>query len=233
LCGNRNYTLAKNVTFSEILPFFLTSSFFIDYFPPEFTMEDVTSYRVKPSLIRIPSAMINGEPLHGDMAILTTASDALSDIGYQLKGIAFDEINLWDLVEDSKRLSGKGIGAYGKGNIYDAAMENLDLIHDRVENRFAVEGKFDWLTLFFLISTAAYDNDTTSRFEKLARTDPQIFFKKRTEWEAKPELKPDGTKTWNGHTFSFDTDKLQVLDEEEMKRVYSREIGQLTKEVEE
>jgi hypothetical protein len=228
LCGNKDYTLAKEVTFSEQLPFFLRSPFFIDYFPPEFTMEDVNAFKVKPSLVRFPSAIVDGKPLHGNIAIFTTASDALSDIGYQLKGVVFDEINYWDIVEDSKRMTGRGQGNKLYGNVYDAAAETIDIIEDRVSNRFEVGGKFDWATLFYFISAAAYKDDTTDRFRMRAEHDKRVMFRKRTEWDAKPEIF-QGNRTRSGVTFDFDLDNMEVINAEAKMREYESLIGPVSK----
>lgn len=189
VCMSRTSTLAKEVTFQKVLPFF-DCPFFRDYFPPKVDFEEVKLKQRLPSRLKFPKNIV----------IFPGTGEALSAIGYDLYGGVIDEANYLEVVLDSKRAV--------TGRKYDAGEEMFKAIDDRIASRFPI-GERGIVGLF---SNARYIGDFLERMHERSKHDKRIFARRRATWEAKPK------KFYSGKTLWFDIDKKQIIDKRKIRK---------------
>lgn len=190
---SRNESLAKEVTFLTLLPYF-DCPFFRDYFPPQVDLKAIESGSVArlPARLRFPKKVV----------IFPGTGSALSAIGYNLFGGGVDEANYLEVIDDSKKAVGGGRG-------YDAAEAMHTAIKARMKSRFDPtrlhrEGKLPGMLVMF--SNPRYAGDFTSRMEQRAKKDRSIFFRKRCTWESHPP------ERFCGEKFLFNVMEGRIID---------------------
>lgn len=189
VCMSRTSTLAREVTFQKVLPFF-DCPFFKDYFPPKIDFEEVKLKRRLPSRLKFPKNIV----------IFPGTGEALSAIGYDIYGANIDEANYLEVVLDSKRAV--------TGRKYDAGEEMFKAIDDRIASRFPI-GKRGIVGLF---SNARYVGDFLERMYEKSKHEKRIFAKRRSTWKGKP------VSFYCGKTFWFDIDKKKIISKKESFR---------------
>jgi hypothetical protein len=189
VCMSRNESLAREVTFLTVLPYF-NCSFYNDYFPPQIDVSAVMASRKFPSRLRFPKRIV----------LFPGTGSALSAIGYNLFGGGIDEANYLEVVDESKKVF--------SGKRYDAADSMYSAIIARMKSRFDPV----WLRrqkklpgLLVMFSNPRYSGDFTSRMERRSRLDKTVFFRKRCTWEAHPKNR------FSGKTFRFDVYNRRIL----------------------
>lgn len=116
---SRNAKLAKDVTFTQMLPFF-DCPFFNDYFPPQVNIAQIEAARKYPNVLYFPKRF----------AIFPGSGNYLSVLGYNLVFAVLDEFAWMEKITKSKR-SSLGFSA----TEYDAARETYNTISNRILSR--------------------------------------------------------------------------------------------------
>ncbi len=192
VCMSRNASLAKEVTFQQVLPFF-DCPFYAEYFPPKIDFQKINSMKkYYPSVLRFPKKIV----------IFPGTGSALSAIGYNLFGGCIDEVNYLEVVDDSKKAI--------RGEGYDAAQDMYEAIMARMISRFEPtrlrrDGKLPGLLV--MMSNPCYPMDFLERKYLESRTNPSIFFRRRCTWEGHPK------ERYSGETFKFDVLNCRVIEE--------------------
>lgn len=221
VCTGRTQSEATDWTFMHVLRLLLKSPFFMDYFPPNVTLEDVERFRRNPRVLRFPGGVFFG-----------TTSGALgefSQLGVNLVGGMADEVNFYDYVKRSSRIR-TTLAEPEAG--FDAAQEVFDTFYDRISSRMEVNGRWPLQSLILFFCSAAFPNDMTDRLIKRSRIDPTIFARRRATWEAQPwEWK--GERLWSGEFFEYDVDRMEVVNPEEARQRYLDQFGHLAPAFEE
>lgn len=184
ICMSRNATLAKEVTFRTVLPFF-DCPFYREYFPPQVNFTKIEETRRFPSRLRFPKNIV----------VFPGTGSALSAIGYNVFGGCIDEANYLELVDNSKRAM--------TGRKYDAAEEVYNAIMARMRSRFLKDGKVPGLLV--MMSNPRSTNDFLERIAIRARTDPHVFFRRRCTWQAHPKSR------YSGKTFRYDVYNRRIV----------------------
>ena len=191
VCMSRNASLAKEVTFKQVLPFF-DCPFYREYFPPKLDFEKIKSMKkYYPSVLRFPKNIV----------IFPGTGSALSAIGYNLFGGCIDEVNYLEVVDESKKAI--------RGSGYDAAQDMYEAITARMISRFEPNklkrfGKLGGLLV--MMSNPCHPGDFLERKEIESRRNPAIFFRRRCTWEGHPK------EDYIGDTFKFDVVNCRVLE---------------------
>ena len=211
VCTSRTGQLAKEITFEKVLPFFLESPFFLDYFPPDVDMKQIEDFKRKPDRLRFPNKIL----------IFTGTGSALSAIGYDLAGGGIDEVNFFDYVEGSVR---NDFSIDNEDGVYDAAEFIVRTVRGRIRSRFMINGKLSKYSLLMAMSSSGFSGDFTSRMREQAKVDPTIFYRNRATWEGRPRVW-HGKQIYSDKTFDFDLRTMQVVDLEKKKEEYLMEFG--------
>ncbi len=210
LCASRDLEKSKDVTFEKVLPLFLNSGFFIDYFPPDVTMQEVKEMKRKPDRLRFPNRML-----------LFTNSGMLGELGalgYDLIYAVLDEINFFPMVKQSRRSVANIEGTF------DAADELLTSVLTRIGAQFVIDGKLVPYAGVHALSARRGKNDFLSRKTVEYRSDPSVMIRDRKLWEAKPAAWK-GRQIWCGKMFEFDTETLRCVNLREALRMYREQFG--------
>ena len=203
ICMSRDDKKAKKVTFTKVLPFF-DCDFFNDYFPPVVGFRLLREYaqgtrKFYPSEIRFPKNIV----------LFPGTGQAASALGYDLLGGIVDETNYLEYVERSKRSMGE------QEHLYDAAEDMFRHVVSRIESRFMFGGKLPVECLLTMISSHRYKNDFLDRKIKECKEgkNRNAMWRWRSLWEAKPKVHK-GREIWSGKTFSFSTERMEVIEDE-------------------
>lgn len=115
---SRNARLAKEVTFTQMMPFF-DCGFFMDYFPPQVNIAEVEESRIYPAQLKFPKRF----------SIFPGSGTYLSVLGYNLLFTILDEFAWMEKVTKSVR------AALGFQTEYDAAEEAYAHTEQRIFSR--------------------------------------------------------------------------------------------------
>lgn len=202
---SRTEQRSRDVLFKEIMEPILHSDFFLDYFPPNVTLEQVQSFKRNPGVLKFP----NGIGLASGSGMNTE----LENLGFTIIGALADEINFYEYVLKSIRKEARA----DRGE-FDAARIVYEDLYTRINNQFGYKGRWPAWALLLLISSAGYAGDMTDRLRKEANNNPEIMFVNRTVYEARPH-------TFSGEFFDFDTASLSVVDESDTISRYEKRFG--------
>lgn len=97
-------------------------------------------------------------------------------LGEGVFSAAFDEMNFYQVVEDSRKNP--------EGGEFDQAFALYNLMSRRIRSRMNKRGRLPGH--LWLVSSARYPNDFTERKAAEALTDPTIFVREYSDWETKP-----------------------------------------------
>ena len=217
LFTSRDDEKAKDVTFEKVLPLFLNSGFFQDYFPPDVTMKEVEEMKRKPDRLRFPHRML-----------LFTQSGMLGELGalgHDLIYGVIDEVNFFPVVKDSKR------GVVTSDGVFDAADELVTSVITRIGAQFIEGGIFPPFAGVHALSARRGKLDYLERECQANKGNPQFMIRKRALWEAKPRIWR-GKTNYCGKTFEFDTDELKATDLREAALLYKKQFGRNVMNVE-
>jgi hypothetical protein len=200
---NRTESLAKRVTFAEVVPKF-NIPFFLDYFPPSnVDIKKVLDEKEQISELRFPRNIV----------AFPGSGSTSSTLGYALAAMVLDECNnMAKNISSSQTISGTGEEGTG-----DAA---TDLYIDgkrRIESRLGefVNGIMETWGMVICLSQSRTAMDFTKKLEKMAITDKGILYKTFPFWERKP-------LNLCGERFIFDTRSMSILDVQNMKKKYEK-----------
>lgn len=203
ICMSRDAGKAKEVTFTQVLPFFVPkdgrANFFTDYFPPNINPEKYWDGAFRfPSKLSFPK----------DVVIFPGTGSEASALGFSLYGGVIDEANFMPVTRKSKKARGK--------MVYDAAEEIFDSIKSRMDSRFRKDlGDGTGIRqhgLLVVISSVNYNMDFLTRKILSQMDNRQVMCRWRADWEAKP-LVHQGKRIYTGATVPFCLDTLEILDE--------------------
>ena len=192
-------THAKKSFFKEIRGMLKASPFFKDK---------------RPFDNRVKSEIIFKSDNHGDVAILPSAPDALSDIGLNLFLCLIDEWAFMEKITDSKRAEP------GK-KVYDQAQRLFENLRRRIRNRTTINGEI--MGKILLVSSANYEGDIVDQFAKTRADDPTIKIIDETEINTKPGVK----NAPSFYCFIGDISKKippKIIETEEESKEYSQEM---------
>jgi len=129
---------------------------------------------------RIASEITFKDPHHGEICIMPSAPDALSDIGLNLFLCLIDEWSFMEKIKDSKR-------AEHGGNVYDQAQRLFENLRRRIRNRTELNGEV--MGKIIIASSANYEGDAVDLLIKKRKDDPSIKIVDETEYNTKPGSK--------------------------------------------
>jgi hypothetical protein len=207
---SRDNEKAKDVTFEKVLPLFLNSGFFQDYFPPDVTMKEVQEMKRKPDRLRFPNRML-----------LYTQSGMLGELGalgFDLIWSTIDEINFFPMVKKSVRE-----GANPDG-LFDAAEELVTSCLTRIGAQFITEGKFPPFAGVHALSARRGKKDYLEKKLMEYKKDPMVMCRNRAVWEARP-AEWGGKVNFCGKKFTFDTETMRPEHLEEHLKIYVDKFG--------
>jgi len=226
---SRNQKLAKEVTFTQMLPFF-DCGFFTDYFPPQVNISLVEESRKYPAALRFPKRF----------AIFPGTGSATAILGFNVIHAVIDEFAWMEKIARSLR------AAIGFGTTeYDAAFEVYNAVDTRVFSR--VYGGHRKGTIFMITSPRTKYDFAEKKYKQGAKNivrlrrgeslDPPklttdqakqllslnyakdeapkriIALKRKAMWRARP-FNWKGHKQWSGEYLLFDTKSLTFVSEE-------------------
>jgi hypothetical protein len=188
-------TQARTVLFESLFNLIRNSPYFQREFPYDSNLTNEIRFRRHrggPVIVRCRPA----------------AATRQAQLGVAVFSAAIDEINFMARVEHSKR------ARPSDDQVFDQAEDIHNTLSQRLKSRLNRRGKLPGHLV--ATSSAQYDQDFTERKELEARENPNIFFRRYTPWDVKPQttftLNEDGTLS----TFRVDlgdiTRRPRVLD---------------------
>lgn len=129
---------------------------------------------------RVSSELVFKNSNHGDVVVMPSAPDALSDIGLNLFLCLIDEWSFMEKIKDSKR-------AEHGANIYDQAQRLFENLRRRVRNRTEASGEI--MGKIIIASSANYEGDPVDVLAKKREGDPTVKIVDHTEYMTKPGAK--------------------------------------------
>ncbi len=187
---NRSEDQAKKVTFTEVLKR-VNNAFFLDYFPPQVSLDDISSSGKMPQDLKFPKNVV----------VFPGSGSASTGLGYSLGGEVVDECNFMQLSDSSKK-------SIFSGQNYDAAEEAWRDGVVRHRSRFSTfrNGVSVCAGLIVGISSTRLVTDFTQRMAQRAHEDKGIYYSTSAFWHRKPV-------PLSGETFMFDIANMSVVDE--------------------
>jgi hypothetical protein len=190
-----NAEKAKRVTFKKKLPAFMNSPFYTDYFPPHADSTKISENpRSFPSDLRFPKNIV----------LFPGTGQASSALGYDIYSADLDELNDFQIVDRSKKMSSRPQ--------YDAAEECTREIQGRIESRFhprnlfAAGKKYGFINL---IGQARYPDSFLERKIREAQAlgdESSIYWVRKAVYEAQPP------ERFSKEKFFFDVTNRRVID---------------------
>ncbi len=201
---SRTKTHGQDVIFKEAMMVILQSGFFIDYFPPHVTLEQVQDMKRNPSVLKF----------HGDKMAIGIGSAHLGELlalGYSLCIAGIDEANFYPVIKQSVKKLAEG----DRGEV-DTAQDVFRALYNRIESRMAYQGRWPRWSLIQIFSSAAYDGDITSNINRqVAEGRKDVFTRVRSTWEAKRQ-------GLSGKTFKVNLKQCKIVDNEGAKKQYEK-----------
>ena len=198
---SRTEKMSKDRLFQEVMIPMLHSNFFLDYFPPNVTLENIETFKNNPGALKFPKGI----------AIETGSGmgNELENLGYTLIGFMMDEANFYEYVLKSIKRAAEA--TRGK---YDAAELAYEDSYTRIDDQFNFKGKWAVWALMMVFSSAGFRGDLTQKLIKQADDgDETIFYTRRSVWEARPH-------TFSGLFFDYDINLMAPADQEKTLAQY-------------
>lgn len=155
-----NKALAKKVVFEEVRARIQSIPYFQKYYSPN---PEITSE------LQFPNRVI----------VMPLAAEDTSALGLNVFGGCLDEVNFMRVVKDSKR-------ARSINEVFDTPQRLYNTISRRLRSRFMQAGGYVPGKIM-IVSSSQYFDDFTERKKRQARTDPTVFVRSHSLWEARGE----------------------------------------------